>query len=150
MLNNVATLSHMGAWQVGLPALAVTWSQELYMVLEVPPDHSPSLESALASYRPAQRRVLHDALADCAKTGQPFALELQVVTARDRPLWVRVVGQAVRDPAGVITHIQGALQDISASRLAELRQVSVANRRLTTLETISDGVVTLDVHCCFT
>ena len=150
ILDNAATICHVGAWQVALPAMAVTWSRELCVILEVPPDHQPTMASAMAFYPPEYRRVLRDALDDCAATGQPFAMELQLVTAQHRPLLVKVVGEAVRDEAGVITHVQGALQDISVSRRAELSQLSVANRLLTTLETISDGVVTFDTDCCFT
>ena len=150
ILDAAATICHVGAWQVALPAMAVTWSRELCVILEVPSDHQPTMASAMAFYPPEYRRVLRDALDDCAATGQPFALELQLVTAQHRPLLVKVVGEAVRDEAGVITHIQGALQDISVSRRAALSQLSMANRLLTTLETISDGVVTFDAHCCFT
>lgn len=150
VLDNAATIFHVGAWQVALPALAVTWSRELCMMLEVPPDHRPTLESALAFCLPAHRPVLRAALDDCAATGQSFSLELQLATAQNRLLMVRIVGEAVRDASGAITHVQGALQDISVSRGAELSQLSVATRLLTTLETIGDGVVTFDAECRFT
>ncbi len=150
ILDNAATVCHVGAWQVVLPAMYITWSRELCVILEVAPAHQPSLDEAMAYYPPTDRRVLGAALADCAATGLAFTLELRLVTAKQRPLLVKVVGQAVRDSVGVITHIQGALQDISVSRTAELDQLRVANRLLTTLETISDGVVTLDAECRFT
>ena len=150
ILDNAATICHVGAWHVGLPAMSITWSKELCVILEVPPEHQPSLESAMLYYLPAHRPVLRDALNRCVTTGQPFELELQLVTAKQRPLLVKVVGEAVRDSAGIITQVQGALQDISLSRHAELSQLSVANRLLTTLETISDGVVTFDANWRFT
>lgn len=150
ILDNAASICHVGAWQISVPSLAVTWSRELVVILEVPPDHQPSLESGLAFYPPAHRRVLRDALNDCVTTGKPFVLELQLITAKHRALLVRVKGKAVRDPAGVITHMQGALQEISISRQVELSQLAGANRLLATLETISDGVVTLDADWCFT
>ena len=149
-VDSVATASHVGAWHVGVPTMAISWSKELCVILEVPPDHQPTLESAIAFYQPAHRSLLRDAIKRCVATGQSFDLELQLVTAKDRPLLVKVVGEAVRDAAGVITQVQGALQDISAGRRAELSQLSVANRLLTTLETISDGVVTFDTRCHFT
>lgn len=150
ILNNAATICHVGAWQVTLPALTITWSRELSVMLEVAPDHAPTLSGALDFYLPADRVLLHEALEQCAATGQPFALELELFTAKNRMLLVKVAGEAVRDAAGAITHIQGALQDISVSRRAELNHLSVANRLLNTLETISDGVVTFDDDCRFT
>lgn len=150
ILDNAATICHVGAWQIWLPAMDLTCSRELRVILEIPFGHQLSFESAMAFYLPSDRRVLRQALKDCATTGQPYELELRLLTARQRPLLVKVVGEAVRDPAGVITHIQGALQDISVARQAELSQLLVANRLLTTLETISDGVVTFDTLCRFT
>jgi PAS domain S-box-containing protein len=150
ILDNAATICHVGAWQLALPAMDITWSRELFVIMEVPPDYKPSLDAGLAFYLPDDRRVLSDALNECITSGQSYALELHVVTAKHRPLLVKVVGEAVRDGAGVITHIQGALQDISVTRLAELSQLLVASRLLTTLETISDGVVTFDTQCRFT
>ena len=150
ILDKAAAICRVGAWHVGLPAVSITWSKELCVILEVPPDHQPSLESAMAFYVPAHRPVLGDALNRCISSGQPFELELQLLTAKQRPLLVKVVGEAVRDAAGAIIQVQGALQDISVSRRTELSQLSVANRLLTTLETISDGVVTFDANWRFT
>ena len=150
ILDNAAAIFHVGAWHVELPALSVTWSKEMYVILEVSPDHRPSLESAIAFCSPAHRPVLRDALNRCVTSGQSFELELNVVTAKRRPLLVKVVGKAVHDRAGVVTQVQGGLQDISVTRHAELSQLSAANRLLTTLETISDGVVTFDVKWRFT
>ena len=150
ILDNAAAIFHVGAWHVGLPALSITWSKEMRVILEVAPDYQPSLESAIAFCSRAHRPALRDALNRCATIGQPFELELKVVTAKHRPLLVKVAGKAVRDPAGVVTQVQGALQDISVSRHAELSQLSVSDRLLTTLETISDGVATFDVNWRFT
>lgn len=149
ILDNAATLCHVGAWQVKLPAMQLTWSRELCVILEVAADHPLSLEELMAFYLPTDGRLLYAALENCAATGQAVVLDLRLVTARHRLLLVKVAGEAVRDATGRITHIQGALQDISASR-AERSQLLVANRLLTTLETISDGVVTFDADCRFT
>ena len=149
-LHTAATVRPMGTWQLTLPGWGVNWSSELCAILEVPPDYPLTLEFALAFYLPADRRKLRDALHDCASTGKRYALQLQLLTAKSRPLLVKVVGEAVRDAAGVITHVHGALQDISVDRQTELSQLSVADRLLITLETISDGVVTFDVQCRFT
>lgn len=148
--NGAATIGHVGAWQVAVPSMRTTWSRELCVMLEVAPDFQPSLESVLAFYLPEHRSVLRDALNACINSGQAFALDLQLITAQHQTLLVKATGDAVHDAAGVITHVQGALQDISESRRAELSRLSIANRLLATLETISDGVVTFDAECRFT
>ena len=76
ILDNAATICHVGAWQLVLPAKHITWSRELCVMLEVAPAHQPSFDEAMAFYLPADRRVLGTALADCAATGLAFALGL--------------------------------------------------------------------------
>jgi diguanylate cyclase (GGDEF)-like protein len=55
------------------------------------------------------------------RTGQSWDLELQLVTARGRPLWVRATGVAELDPRGVCAKVFGALQDVTERHRADER-----------------------------
>jgi PAS domain S-box-containing protein len=46
---------------------------------------------------------------------------MQIVTTGGRRVWVRAVGEAVRDAAGVVVRVQGAFQDIDQRKQAELQ-----------------------------
>ena len=150
MLDAATTICHVGAWRVAFPSMQFTWSTELYVLLEVSPDVQPSLESTLALFLLGHRSVLRGALDACYTSGQSFELELQLITAKGRAMLVKVIGEAVRDETGAVSHIQGALQDISETRKAEVTQLSIANRLLAIVETIDDGVVIFDTECRFT
>ena len=56
--------------------------------------------------------------------GQSFDVELPLITARKRNIWVRALGRARRDEHGAIIGIEGVFQDITLAKLAqeELRQ----------------------------
>jgi signal transduction histidine kinase len=58
------------------------------------------------------------------RTGAPFDLEVQVLTATERRIWVRAIGLGERDATGAITRIHGAFQDIDERRTLQeqLRQ----------------------------
>jgi two-component sensor histidine kinase len=60
----------------------------------------------------------------CAQDGIPYDFELPKMTAKGRRIWVRSIGEAVRDADGRIIRLQGAFQDITATKEAEalLRQ----------------------------
>ncbi|WP_156345513.1 PAS domain S-box protein [Verrucomicrobium spinosum] len=44
---------------------------------------------------------------------------MQIRTAKDRLVWVRVMGQAVRNGDGQIIRVHGAFQDITEKKQAE-------------------------------
>ena len=52
----------------------------------------------------------------CARRGVPFDLELQLVAAKGREVWIRALGEAERDAQGSVTHVRGAIQDVSRFR----------------------------------
>jgi PAS domain S-box-containing protein len=116
----------------------------------MPPGYSPSFDDALAFYAPEDREAVAAAFSACVQQGKPFDLELQIITAAGRRLGVRSIGQAVRDPSGAITRVQGAFQDITDRKLAEEEIRQLAEQLTTTLESITDALVTVDADWCFT
>src|SRR5262249_17084348 len=76
--------------------------------------------------------------------GKPFDLELRIATGSGRQLWVRVIGEAVRDEAYRICRLEGVIQDITARRNAEEEARRLSAIVVDTLDHISDGFCTLD------
>ena len=150
LLSMASRLGRLGAWEVDLPSRKVTWSDELCLIHDVPPGYSPSLEDTVAFFAPEHREGVASTFAACMRDGTPFDLELQVITAAGRRLGVRSIGEAVRDRAGVITRVQGAFQDITDRRLAEEEIRHLAEQLTTTLESITDALVTVDANWRFT
>lgn len=150
LLSMASRLGRLGAWEIELPSLQVTWSEELCIIHDMPPGYSPSLDDAVAFYAPEDRARVADAFRACAHEGKPFDLEVQIVTAAGRRVSVRSMGEAVRDASGSITRVQGAFQDITDSKLAEEEIRQLAEQLTTTLESITDALVTVDSNWCFT
>jgi diguanylate cyclase (GGDEF)-like protein/PAS domain S-box-containing protein len=77
-----------------------------------------------------------------SEMGEPFDLEVPMITATGRSIWVRVIGEAQRENEQV-THVYGSLQDITARKQAEqaLRQ---SERQLDSiLDNAAEGIVVL-------
>ena len=55
----------------------------------------------------------------CAREGTPYDFEFPKFTAKGRLIWVRSIGEAVRDAEGRIIRLQGAFQDITVRKQAE-------------------------------
>jgi two-component system, sensor histidine kinase and response regulator len=150
LLRMAGRLSRLGAWSVELPALTQTWSDEVCAIHEVPPGSAFTVDEGIRYYAPEFRDAIARAFGDCARAGTPFDVELQIITARGRRVWVRAIGEAERDAGGVIRSVQGAFQDISERKAAEAETRALAERLTTTLESLTDGFFTLDREWRFT
>ena len=150
LLHMASKISRVGAWQVELPSMALTWSHQAYTIHDLVPDCALNIRDAIAFYAPEYQATIRQLFERCVATGEPFEADLEIITARRHRIWVRATGEAVRDAVGDITRVQGAVQDISQQKQAEARELSLANRLATTLETIGDGLVTLDSEWRFT
>lgn len=133
-----------------MPSLSVTWSDEVCAIHEVPPGTRPTVEQGLAFYVPEHLPAISEAFERCLCDGTPFDLELQIVTARGKPVWVRALGEAVYDRTGRICKVQGAFQDISRSREMSEQNKALAESLVETLESMGDAFFTLDRSWNFT
>jgi PAS domain S-box-containing protein len=137
-------MARLGGWRLDLHPTRLTWSPETVEIHEEAPDHSPNVEQGLNYYAPEHQPRIRRAVAECVESGQAFDEVLQLVTARGNRIWVRSIGQAIRDDTGTIMAVEGAFQDIS--HLVAIRdQANALSRRLRqTLESISDAFFLLD------
>jgi PAS domain S-box-containing protein len=144
LLAMATRVSRLGAWQVELPGRQLTWSEELGAIHETPPGFTPTFAEVIRFYAPEYRELIQRLFNTCAEQGVPFDEEMQIVTARNRRVWVRAIGEAVRDEAGKITRMQGALQDVSEHKEAQEETRRMAARLTATLESITDAFLTID------
>jgi len=121
LLEIASHLGQLGGWVVDLPDMTLTWSDEVCAIHDIPPGTVPTLEEAIGFYAPEHVDAIRDAFTACARDGVPYDLELQIVTATARRVWIRTIGQAVRDASGRIVRVHGAFQDISAQVEARAR-----------------------------
>ena len=121
LLSVASRIGRMGAWSVEVPSLVATWSDELRAIYGLPHGVAPSVEEALRLHAPEHRHAMREAFQACVESGVPFDLEIQTDTHQGERLWVRVIGEAVRDVSGTVIGVQGAFQNISDRKWAEQR-----------------------------
>ena len=103
----------IGVWTLDVAADRLAWSDQLAAIHDAPPGFVPEREDAFAHYAPEWREKVRALVAACAAKGEPFDEEMQIVTLRGRRAWVRTMGHAVRDEAGEIVRVEGAVQEIA-------------------------------------
>jgi PAS domain S-box-containing protein len=150
-LEHVQRLQHVagaaarvGGWTIDVAANRVHWSPMMYEIHEHPRDEAVDLDEAKSHYLAESRARLDAALEACAADGTPFDLELQLRTYTGRVRWVRAIGEATRGRDLVVTHLYGALQDITRRKEASLANEELTARLTSTLEGMSDGFLAVD------
>lgn len=145
LLMTTGTMAKLGGWVIQLPHNELLWSDEVCAILDFPVGTVPLLDDVLALYATPSREILSAALAACARNGTSFNCELEMFSARRRPISVRAMGTAVRDESGNITGIEGAFQDITERREIEQARASLEaqlreSQKMEALGTLAGGI----------
>jgi PAS domain S-box-containing protein len=121
-LQQTGRVGGVGGWSLDIVTQTLTWSDETCRIHEVEPGHRPTLQEATSYYAAEAQSAMQEAMAEGISSGLGWDLEVPLVTARGRSIWVRAVGEAEMD-AGTPVRLFGAFQDITAHRAmeAELR-----------------------------
>ncbi|MDE2149543.1 MAG: PAS domain S-box protein [Gammaproteobacteria bacterium] len=141
LLRMASRINRLGAWAVELPSRTLVTSKALRQWLAVTRGGIRSLDQAIAVFAPEHQVMLRQAVEACAGTGESFDLTQQLVAADRRPMWVRILGEAVRDVDGRITRVQGTLQDVTQEReaQAQLRLLQAAVSHLNDIVLITEA-----------
>lgn len=149
MLTMLERAADAGTWTLELPARRLTWTDRLAAMLELRPGEPPYCK-ALDFYGPEFRERMAAVLESCARDGTPFDEDVQIVTAGGRRLWVRSLGEAIRDASGAFLRIQGVLLDLTREKRVQQELSSLTMRLGTTLASIAEAFATLDREGRFT
>ena len=128
MLERTGDMAKVGGWELDLRTMKLFWSLATCRIHEVDPPVAPELEEGIDLYFPPEARpIIRAAMRAAIDNGTPYDLELPKITAKGRPIWVRVQGSAVMENGKAIK-LLGAFHDITERKQAEaeLRLLSAA------------------------
>lgn len=136
LLEVAGEAGHLGGWSVRLADNRVSWSDGLYEMFGVPRDRPLNMTVINELITPEHRRRMAKSFERCSRDGATFDEEVEIAHPDGRRQWLRSIGRAVRDEDGRIVMVQGALQDVTRLKTAEL---SVAESQLR-LRTLADAL----------
>jgi len=118
LLNRTGALARVGGWEVALDSMATYCSDEVYRIHDLDPAAGMTLEGLLGAYAPEVQSVIRAAVDAAIEHRTPWDLELPLLTAKGRRVWVRTQGQAIEQD-GKLVRLFGVLQDITDIKAAE-------------------------------
>ena len=127
MLERTGEIAKIGGWELNLHTRAPYWTRQTYRIHEIFPLHPLTFEQWLDAYPPDAQVLLRAAMDVAITDATPFELELEIVTAKNNTIWVRIQGYAEQENGKTIK-VLGAIQDITERRRAdaEVRKLSLA------------------------
>ncbi|MEF8833887.1 MAG: PAS domain S-box protein, partial [Halofilum sp. (in: g-proteobacteria)] len=144
MLDIAGRVARLGGWLVDMDEGVIRWSDMVAAIHGMPQGWSPTVEEDLAFYAPEYREVMHARFSACAEQGIAYDEEAQILNAHGERVWIHEVAEPVRDERGRIYRVQGAFQDISVYKAADLELERLNARLADVLESITDAFLTVD------
>ncbi len=118
-LDRTGRVAGIGGWEVDLIDNTLTWSAQTCRIHDLEPGHKPTIEEAISNYAAEARDTISHAFEMVTTVGAPYDLELPMVTANGRHIWVRTICEVAMDNGRPVRAF-GTLQDITWRHDAEL------------------------------
>jgi PAS domain S-box-containing protein len=118
LLAETGRLARVGGWEIDLKKNELSWTDVVYQIHEVGPEFRPTVATGIQFYAPEAVPVITEAVRRGIEDGEPWDLELPLITAKGNRLWVRAIGQGYREN-GVVVRVGGVFHDITARKLAD-------------------------------
>ncbi len=132
LLMEAQTIAHMGSWEQGPSAGAMTWSDEMFRLLGWPPRAVvPSRSALLEQVHPEDRDELRGRL----ERGEPFTAQVRIIRPDGQCRILALRYEVVPDPLRPAGRAIGVAQDVTEQRAIERMKdefVSVVSHELRT------------------
>ncbi|MEO6625543.1 MAG: EAL domain-containing protein [Burkholderiaceae bacterium] len=140
LLEATQALAQVGGWEVDVPTHQVFWTDEVYRILETSPEeYTPNTETSMQFFTPESAALVAAAINDAETVGKPHDMELEMVTAKGRRIWVHSVSTVSREN-GKVRKRTSVIQDITERKRAQTALQESEDRWKLALEGVGDGV----------
>ncbi|GEM64397.1 hypothetical protein SF1_23790 [Sphingobacterium faecium NBRC 15299] len=147
MLARTGRVARIGGWEYSLLSKELSWSEITKEIHDVPFDYQPDIDKALEFYKANEsRNKILIAIQKAISIGEPWDLELEIITFKGVELWVRALGNAEFEEGNCI-RLYGTFQDIDKRKRIEAESAKSKKLLEDVLEATSAvGIIATDNH----
>jgi PAS domain S-box-containing protein len=143
VLEKAGRIGGVGGWHLSLPDQTFTWMDEAAYILDGDLNAPPALIDLLAFLTPQAAETLQRVFDTKTPQQSSWDLEVPLVTAKGRHIWVRVVAEVEFCDTGV-AGLMGAIQDVTARWALKAEIKRNADLLRGAIDTIDEGFVLFD------
>jgi len=141
LLEQSQRAAEIGGWEYDAANGVMYWTFQAFRIHDLDPDAgTPNLEGLFQFYTPQAQPVIRKAFQTALEQAQSFDIELELVTANQRSIWVRTIGRAEKNASQVI-RVYGSFQDITYRKKAEEERENLQSKMLEAQKLESLGVL---------
>ncbi len=125
MLNEMGAIAKVGGWEFDAESQKQVWTKEVYRIHEVDESYEPTVSKGIEFYVPESRSAIESAVQRAIAYGEPFDVELEIITAKGNHRWVHANGN-VQQESGITKIVYGTFQDITERKQTDekIRQMA--------------------------
>ena len=140
LLEATQAIARVGGWDADIANHKVVWTDEIYRMLETSAAHyTPSPDTTHQFFTPEARARIDASYGGDAEQPPTHDLELEMITARGRHIWVHSIGTTTWE-RGQPLRRTAVLQDITERKRTEAALRDSEERWKLALESTGDGV----------
>jgi PAS domain S-box-containing protein len=115
LLTQAEELGRLGGWEFDIETRRQTWTKTVYDIHELVSPGHPTVDHGVNFYTPESRPIIAQAVQRAIEQGEPFDVELEIITAKGNRRSVHAVGKA-----DLARHkVSGFIQDITERKQTE-------------------------------
>lgn len=134
LLEESEKIGKVGGWEFNIDTMKLKWTNETYNIHEVDPSFKPTIENGVNFYTPASKPIIAQAVQRAIDHGDPFDVELEIITAKGNLRSVHAIGEVDLKNR----RVYGFFQDITRQKKEE-EAIQKHNQELEKLNKIMVG-----------
>jgi PAS domain S-box-containing protein len=145
LLEQSQRAAEIGGWEFDAATGTLYWTLQAFRIHDLDPDAgTPTMERVFSFYKSSAQPVIRNAFREALGEGQPFDLELELLTGNQRHIWIRTIGRAEKNATRVV-RVYGSFQDITYRKREEeerqkLQQKMLEAQKLESLGVLAGGI----------
>ncbi|UZR98203.1 PAS domain S-box protein [Chondrinema litorale] len=140
IFDKINETARIGTWEFIPETEEVIWSKTTCEIHEMDGSIYNTKDSVQKFVKKGEHRAnLHNAISNCIQNKNPWELELQIVTAKGKETWVKMVGYP-EYKFNKCTRVFGILMDINVRKIAEMNLKDRELQLNTLLQAIPDPI----------
>ncbi|MBC77746.1 MAG: hypothetical protein CME64_17200 [Halobacteriovoraceae bacterium] len=119
-------VAKIGNWHYEINEKKISWSKQLFVIFGLDPKGvEPQFEEHIKSIHPEDRELWKTTVEKCSQDGEPYEIVFRGMRPNGETVWLKAFGEGIKNSKGKIVSMGGTCQDITKSKLLELKNEEI-------------------------